>query len=59
MNKHIRTEHLMCRDCGHEFWSKYPCPPSKYATEEEPICGICGSRNIEYIGYRTWSARIA
>jgi len=35
MKKHIRTEHIRCKDCGHEFWSKYHCPPSIYARQIE------------------------
>jgi len=50
MNKHIKMEYLRCKNCGHEFWSKYPCSSSIYFTVKQPKCDICGSRNTEHIG---------
>jgi len=52
MRKHIRTELIKCKNCGHVFWSKYHCPPSRYTTEKQPVCDECGSEWVEHIGYR-------
>ena len=51
--KHIRTELIRCKECYHEFWSKYCASGMGYISiGKEPRCGNCGSSYVELIGYR-------